>query len=381
MEVDGRRVTLMGLGRHGGGIGAARFLARHGARLTVTDRAAPEQLADSIAALHDCPVAEWRLGGHDERDFLESDLIVVNPAVPPNDPFVAVAERKGIPVATEIELFLEQCPGRIAGVTGSNGKSSTATMLANVLAAAGRRVWLGGNIGRSLLDDLPAIGPNDDVVLELSSFQLERLSGGARGVDLAVITNCTPNHLDWHGAYDEYRQAKQRLLRMQPATGRAVLNVDDPEVASWRNLARGKVSPPLADLDIPPLIVRGDHQRANARLAAAAAIAWGAVQTAVEAGLRQFTGLPHRLERIRVVEQRTFYNDSLSTTPQSTIAALAAFDAPVWLLVGGYDKGADFAALADAIAARSAGTACYGAVGKKLHAAVRDRASNYHWPA
>jgi UDP-N-acetylmuramoylalanine--D-glutamate ligase len=233
---------------------------------------------------------------------------------------------------------------------------------------------LGGNIGRSLLDDLPAIGPNDDVVLELSSFQLARLSDGARGVDLAVITNCTPNHLDWHGAYDEYRQAKQRLLRMQPATGRAVLNVDDPEVVAWQNLARGKVSPPLADLDIPPLIVCGDHQRSNARLAATAAIDWGADQTAVEAGLRQFTGLPHRLERVRSLEQRTFYNDSLSTTPESTIAALATFDTPVWLLAGGSDKGADFATLADAIVARSAGTACYGAVGQKLHAAVRDRA-------
>lgn len=373
MEVTGRRVTLMGLGRHGGGVGAARYLVAQGARLTVTDRAGPEQLADSLAALEGHPVARWRLGGHDRRDFLETDLVVVNPAVLPGDPFVFAAAGAGVPITTEIELFLARCPARIAAVTGSNGKSSTTSMLASILSAAGHRVWLGGNIGRSLLEDLPAIGPDDDVVLELSSFQLARLGRDTRGVDLAVITNCTPNHLDWHGSYGEYRRAKQRLLQMQPATGIAILNDDDAEVAGWRTLARGSVVPPLVNSRIPALNVPGTHQRANARLAAAAAIAWGADQAALEEGLRQFTGLPHRLARVREIEGRTFFDDSLSTTPESTIAGLRAFAAPVWLLAGGYDKGADFAALADAIVARAAGAAFYGATADQLHAAVAQR--------
>lgn len=374
MEVAGRRITIMGLGRHGGGVGAARYLSRQGAQVTITDRADPAQLADSIAALESYAIASWRLGGHQAGAFCDADAIVVNPAVPPGDPLLESAARAGIPLLTEVELFLERCPARIAAVTGSNGKSSTTAMLAACLSVAGQRVWLGGNIGRSLLEDLPAMAPADCVVLELSSFQLARLSDAVRGVDLAVVTNCAPNHLDWHGSYEDYRAAKQRLLRLQSATSTTVLNSADPETASWAGFVQGRLLAPAADAAIPALLVPGAHQRQNARLAAAGAAAWGAEPSAIDEALRGFTGLPHRLERVAEIAGRTFYNDSLATTPESTCAALAAFDSPVWLLAGGYDKGADFAPLVAAIAERAAGVAFYGAVGKTLHTGlVRER--------
>lgn len=366
MDWAGRRVTIMGLGRHGGGLGAARFLSARGAVVTVTDQASEQSLAESIAALDDLPIARWRLGGHDEDDFLAADAIVVNPAVKPDHPLLALAESAGVPLTSEIELFLERCPARVAAVTGSNGKSSTAAMLASILEAAGHRVWLGGNIGRSLLDDLPRIEPEDDVVLEVSSFQLVRMTGRLRPFQLAVVTNCAPNHLDWHGNYDAYRQAKQRLLDLQPADSLAVLDDQDGELAGWTELVRGRLVRPWPDHDLPELKVRGAHQRKNAQLAAAAASAWGPDSGTVQQGLGNFSGLPHRLQQVATIAGRAFYNDSLATTPESTSAALDAFDGRVWLLAGGSDKGTDFAQLGAKIAARAAGAAFFGATGDRL---------------
>jgi UDP-N-acetylmuramoylalanine--D-glutamate ligase len=157
MDVQGKRVTLMGLGRHGGGVAAARWLARHGAVVTVTDASSAESLASSIAELQGEPIAAWRLAGHAERDFEQAEIVVVNPAVKPGHPLVELAVARGARVTTELELFLERFPGRAIGVTGSNGKSTTAAMIAEILAADGRDARLGGNIGRSLLTDLPSM--------------------------------------------------------------------------------------------------------------------------------------------------------------------------------------------------------------------------------
>ncbi|MBL9124230.1 MAG: UDP-N-acetylmuramoyl-L-alanine--D-glutamate ligase [Planctomycetaceae bacterium] len=370
MDLAGRRVTVMGLGRHGGGVGAVRFLAAQGARVTVTDRLSADLLSESLSELDDCPGITWHLGGHAERAFRDAELIVVNPAVRPDDPWLVAAAAAGSELTTEIELFLARAPARVAAVTGSNGKSSTAAMLASILEAAGRRVWLGGNIGRSLLGALDRMRPDDAVVLELSSFQLQRLRPTGRGIDLAVITNCVPNHLDWHGTFAAYCAAKQQLLRLQPADSFAVLNVADPVVATWRHEVRGQLQPACPATKIPSLAIAGQHQRENASLAAAAAEAWGADGAAIETGLQRFAGLPHRLERIGEIGGREFYNDSLATTPESTRAALQAFDRPIWLLAGGYDKGADFDELVRAIAARASGVAFYGAVGDRLQAAL-----------
>jgi len=372
MDVAGLRVTVMGLGRFQGGVSAARYLAQRGAIVAVTDLAPAEKLAESIAALADVPIARWRLGEHCEGDFSDTDLVVVNPAVKPGNRFVELARSHGVRLTSEIELFLAECStGNVVGVTGSNGKSTTSAMIAAILSADGRKTWLGGNIGASLLDELPRIAPSDWVVLELSSFQLARLSIDVRWPRIAVVTNCSPNHLDWHPDYDDYRRAKQRLVQRVPAEGATVLNDEDGEVATWRDLSHAKVFGPVADDEIPPLRIPGGHNRQNARLAAAATRAVGVSPCAIDRGLRVFSGLPHRLERVAEIAGRTFYNDSLATTPESAIVALRAFDQPIWLLAGGSDKGANFAEFAREVATRAHGAIFYGQTGPRLAALAR----------
>jgi len=366
MEFSGQRVTVMGLGRHGGGVAAARWLAAQGAIVTVTDLADERALADSLTALRGAAVARYQWGGHRERDFREADMVVVNPAVRPRDRWVELAAAAGAKITSEIELFLNRCPGRVVGVTGSNGKSTTAAMTAAMLAADGRRVWLGGNIGRSLLGELESIGADDWIVLELSSFQLHWLSAQARLPEAAIVVNCTANHLDWHASWPDYVAAKQRLLAEQVPGGVAVVNDRDPETARWGSLVRGRLTKPWDDACIPPLGVPGDHNRTNAGGAAAAAEALGCAPQAIARALREFRGLPHRLELVAEIAGRKFYNDSMATTPESVVAAVNALGPRVWFLVGGYDKGVDYRAMIARLAGGARGAAFYGAVRDKL---------------
>lgn len=370
MELEGKRATVMGLGRFGGGVAAARWLAEQGARVTVTDLAGQSELAESLAALQGVPIEGFCLGGHAEDDFRRADLVVVNPAVQPGNPLVEIARGAGARLTSELELFLQHCPAPVIGVTGSNGKSTTAAMTAAILRAEGRRAWLGGNIGRSLLGNLAEIRPDDWAVLEISSFQLHWLGPQVPGARIAVVTGCSPNHLDWHGGWPAYVAAKQRILTGQPTHGVAVLSEHDPEVATWAGLVRGQKVPLPALESLPPLRVPGEHNRRNAALAARAALAAGCSQAAVRRGLEGFGGLPMRLEWFAVIEGRRFYNDSTSTTPESTAAALEAIDEAVWLLAGGRQKGCAMERLTAAAAARARGAAFFGQSGKSLRADV-----------
>lgn len=333
----------MGLGRHGGGAAAARYLAEHGAIVTVTDLADAAALAVSIAALADAPIERFTLGRHDERDFTRADLVIVNPAVTPDNRFIALARQSGARIASEIELFLEECSASVIGITGTVGKSTTAAMTAAAIEASGRRAWLGGNIGHSLLADLPQIRSDDWVVLELSSFQLHWLSDDARWPQFAALTNFAPNHLDWHPNVEHYCQSKQRLL-------------DHAE----------RVIEPWRGPDVPPLRVPGCHNSANAALAAACAGAAGGDRGPIERALAEFRGLPHRLALVAEIDGRRFYNDSKATTPEAAIAALEAMNRPTWILLGGHDKGVDLAPLCRAISRRARGAALFGAVVSKL---------------
>jgi len=373
-DYRGRHVTIMGLGHFGGGAAAARWLARQEAMVTVTDLADENALADSLALLADLPIAAMHLGGHHEEDFQGADLVVVNPAVRPNSPWLQVARQSGARLRTEIELFIEACPAQIVGVTGSNGKSTTAAMIASILRAAGHRALLGGNIGGSLLEQLPEIGPGDWAVLEISSFQLWHFSPDARMPRVAVVTGCTPNHLDWHDTFDEYAAAKQRILDGQTSDDIAVLNTHDLEVASWPHLVRGRLIPlpPLEEL--PPLSLPGEHNRVNAACAAAAALGADCDRQAVQQGLQSFRGLPQRLQWLAVIEGRPIYNDSTATTPESTIAALRAMDVPTWLLAGGMNKGCRFDPLAAEIARRARGAVFFGASREELRRCLAAKA-------
>jgi UDP-N-acetylmuramoylalanine--D-glutamate ligase len=402
-EFRGKRVTVMGLGSFGGGIGAVQFFVAQGANVTVTDLKPAEELAGALHAIGGSDGVVLHLGGHSEKDFSDTDLIVASPAVPRESRYLKIARDAGIAVTSEMNLFWERNRGRTIGVTGSNGKSTTTAMI-NALLTGGEgsgeletiggltpparrvaeqsrpRVWLGGNIGKSLLPVVDQIAAGDWVVLEISSFQLEDLAALEPNPHVAVVTNFSPNHLDRHGSVEAYRAAKQNLLRWQTADRFAVLNQSDPDVSGWptkaqkiwfgredegrqgmfavgfdayRRRALFRFGPreqvlPLGNwLNLP-----GVHNFQNALAASCAALVLGNGRAEIEAGLTKFTGLPHRLQLVAETAGRKFYNDSKATTPEATLLALDSFRAPVVLLAGGYDKGLDLAELARGIVGR-----------------------------
>jgi len=405
-DFSGKRVTVMGLGAFGGGIGAVKFLSAQGALVTVTDLKPAAELAPALDQIADCPGVELRLGGHIERDFRKTDLVVASPAVPKQSRFLQAARDAGVPVTSEMNLFWERNPGRTICVTGSSGKSTTTALIYALLSgsswvsrgdpahiphqgtaalrspvpgAARQCVWLGGNIGKSLLPVLAEIQSADWVVLELSSFQLEDLSPCKPNPHVAVVTNFFPNHLDRHGSVEAYRHAKENILRWQTSDRLAILNQSDPDVSLWktharkywfgredegrqglfavgfdaykrralyRNGPREQVLPLGNWLSLP-----GVHNFQNALAAACTALVLGASASDVAAGLSAFEGLPHRLQLVAETAGRKFFNDSKATTPEAALRALDAFRAPVVLLAGGYDKSIDLADLARGIVA------------------------------
>ncbi len=389
---DCKRVTVMGLGLFGGGAQAARYFAARGAAVTVTDLRTEAELAESVEFLDEFDIA-WRLGGHDESDFTSAHMVIVNPAVSPGDRYVAAARAGGARVTSEAELVIELCRKRgcpVLGVTGTNGKSTTAAMLGAMMAQRHRGALLGGNIGGSLLPAVESAAPGTPVVMELSSFQLHRLDESGLSPDVAAVTNMSPNHLDWHGSVDEYYRAKAGILRHQDEDSAAVLNLDDPGSRALFEAVRGRafgfsVGSPrdhpsfagpgafvidgyitvrtehvctsglhlgrlraLAICPVDALKLPGDHNLADALAAAAAAWAGGASREDLSAGLAAFTGLPDRMESVAIVGGVTYINDSVATTPISAAASLRAVPTPVVLIAGGHDKGLDFAPLAEA---------------------------------
>ena len=374
-EFRGLRVTVMGLGRFGGGLGAARFLADNGARVTVTDLQTEDRLSVSVSKLRGMNI-RFVLGGHYFRDFTETDMVVVNPAVPMDSPFVKMARRYRRKLITEIGLFVERCPATVCGVTGSNGKSTTVSMLQSILESSGKRHWVGGNIGGSLLSDLSSIKPDDIVVLELSSFQLEWLRELKWSPHIAAVLNVMPNHLDRHGSFENYIEAKTAILDFQETIHRAVLIRDDPVTRSLSMRARAKIIWVGADLAIPgislvdgviersryrehkPIIeagrlrVPGSHMVMNAMAASACAVAMKLDPEIIGRGLASFRGLPHRLEFVGESKGIRFYNDSKATTPEAAAAGVLAFDAPVIPILGGYDKKVQFRDMARSMKGR-----------------------------
>lgn len=395
------RVTVMGLGRFGGGVAAARFLASQGAQVAVTDLRQADELQESLAQLAEVPVAAWALGEHPERLFRECDLLVVNPAVRPDDPYVALARERGTPVTTEIDLFCRHNPAPVIGVTGSNGKSTTTALIYHLLQHAWqnvtRRAWLGGNIGISLLERLPDIRPEDLVVLELSSFQLELLRQHRFRPLIGILTNFTPNHLDWHGSLDAYQRAKQGLFDAQLTTDAALLPDESDDGARWRirgrllrfgthdtgengafledgvltlrcsqsGTSRGGSLEEALRFQQPPQLV-GRHNQLN--LAAACGAAWlaGAAPELFAPAVQSFQPLPHRLQQVAERCGRRFFNDSIATTPESAIQALRVFRQRIILLAGGYDKGQDLSQFAAEIRRHAAAVVLMGQTAESL---------------
>ena len=362
VEPHGQRVTVMGLGRFGGGVGVARWLAEAGVCVTVTDLQDDADLAPALQELaplvHDGRV-HLHLGGHQERDFVDCDCVVVNPAVPMpwENRFLLAARRAGVALTTEIGLTVERLSRRrVIGVTGTAGKSTTAAMIHHAVGGLGRRCHLGGNIGGSLLGRLDDIKPDDWVVVELSSAMLWWLGDAALAFGhagwsphVAVMTNLQPNHIDWHGTVEHYQRSKESIFRFQePGDHRLDAADADPGQAI-------------------PLAIPGGHNLANARLAVATAARIGLDPEAAARTLASFPGLPHRLELVTERDGRRFFNDSKATTPESTCLAVAAFDdsRTVHLLAGGYDRKADLSRIVE-LSPRLAGLYTMGATGRSL---------------
>jgi len=398
-EFRGARVTVMGLGLHGGGVASARFFARMGARVTVTDLRSPDILAPSLKALEEFDI-RYVLGQHREEDFAAADIVIKNPAVRADSPFLQKARR----VETDISIFLAHSQSPLIAVTGSKGKSTTASALAHVLREVRRPVLLGGNITVSPLDFLEQTSPDVTVVLELSSWQLGDLRGkGILKPRIAILTCIYPDHLDYYGSMEAYVADKKVLFESLEPESFAICNADQewsrfcvrdtranilwfhdslssglettgladiaPAFGGWlapQSSSNGQTARPhdsahtsLAgygrlpgssevELLVPAeLKVPGMHQKMNLLAAALGLRAYGIGAEEIASALACFPGIPHRLEYVASCREVHYYNDSAATIPDAAIAAVESFEAPVILIAGGSDKKSDFSAFAD----------------------------------
>jgi UDP-N-acetylmuramoylalanine--D-glutamate ligase len=390
----GRRVLVLGLGRFDGGLETVRFLRAEGAQVLVSDAAPRESLAEP-AARAEALGATLRFGPQAPSLLEGREAVLVNPAVPFDHPVLEAARARGVPVTTEINVVLARSRAPVLAVTGTKGKSTTATLLASMLAAAGHRVHLGGNIGRPLVARLDDVGPADRVVLELSSFQLWWTRALGRSPHVTVVTNLLRDHLDRHGSPGAYAEAKRAALDFQGPEDLAVLPADDPAVraAGWLEAGRGRrvlygpggafvlegrrvcrAGAPQAGADLEGLRLLGAHNRRNVLAAAAAVRASGeASWEHVARGAHAVEPLPHRLQPVTEVDGVLYVDDSNGTQPDSTRAALRAVGRPVVLILGGKDKGADPADLLEDVAARARAVVTTGSTGPALAARLSGR--------
>lgn len=360
MDWKGKRVVIIGAARQG--LALAEYLAGKGAKVALNDARPAEQLAEAQERLANSKI-EWVLGEHPLSLLDKTKLLCPSGGVSADLPLVVAARRKGIPISNDSQIFLEAAPCTVVGVTGSSGKTTTVTLVARILRSMeGRRVWLGGNIGNPLISNVDQMGPEDLAVMELSSFQLEWMT---RSPQVAALLNLAPNHLDRHGTMAEYAAAKLHILDFQNEDDVAVIAREDKGAWAMAGRARGRLlsfgirelpesglgsfvrgkqiwlrdaagERPLLPLAAIELL--GQHNLLNVLAASTIASAVGADAKAIKAGVVGFRGAPHRLEWVRTVNGADWYNDSIATSPQRSIAALKAFDKPLVLMLGGRDK-------------------------------------------
>ncbi len=353
MDLRGKRVLVMGLGLQGSGMAAARYVAQQGAIVRVTDMKSPEILAPSIQALAGLPI-EFILGRHREEDFLWAEMVIRNPGVPRTSPYLRLAQEHGAQTEMEIALFFLACPGRIIGITGTRGKTTTTMLLYEILRkSSGKPTVLGGNVaGVETLSLLPQITADTQVVLELSSWQLEGLAPHAISPSVSIMTNVYPDHLNTYSGMEEYAEAKANIFRHQSATDLSVFNYDNPWTRrfgeespsnTWftslergGSFARGSSSIEPFVFTETPLV--GRHNLENVLLATTTARLLGITDADIRETARTFRSVSHRLDEVRVVRGVRYVNDSTSTTPVAGRVGIEAFNAPIVLVAGGNTK-------------------------------------------
>ena len=364
---EGKRVLVVGLGESGKA--AARFFHSRGARITVADRRSAAELEGAIEEFRGLDV-ELALGEHSRDVFLAQDLIVPSPGVPWDLSQLNSAREEGIHVAGELEIASRELRGNVVGITGTNGKTTTTSLIGHIFETAGLTTAVGGNIGRPVLDLVETSRDSTWNVLELSSFQLEAMTSFR--CRIAVVLNVTPDHLDRHGTFEAYAGAKAQIFAPQQADDFAVLNQDDTTCRTFEKLVKGRTiwfsrTRPLAEgicasdgwilrngqricsTDLP---IRGTHNLENALAAVGAASAAGIGDEAIARGLGSFQPVEHRLEFVRRLDGVDYYNDSKATNVDAAIKALESFDKGVWLVLGGRDKKSDYKALEPAMQGR-----------------------------
>ncbi len=399
MELEGRRVLVVGAAASG--IAAARFLLDRGARVTLSDGRPLEELPEARELAEQRGVAV-EAGGHTEKTFIEQDLVVASPGVPANLAQIEAARARGIPVIGEPELASRFLRGRIVGITGSNGKSTTTALTGKVLEAAGFHTQVGGNIGKeygpAMIEMVATSRPETINVVELSSFQLETISELRAAA--AVVLNVTPDHLDRHGTFENYIETKARIFASQTEEDFAVLNADDAvcrryaaqtraqvrwfsrvravEAGAWVEdgdvVSSGVGIPTLTMFGVEEIPLKGAHNLENVLAAVAVAALLGAEPQRVRQGVREFRGVEHRLEYVAGVNGVEFYNDSKGTNVDATVKALEAFGpkTPLLVILGGQDKDSDYRPLAPLLAERARCALLIGTAAEKIASHLGD---------
>ena len=393
MELKGKKVLVVGLGKSG--LAAALFLRHRGAQVTVSDIRSAEALAKDIPALLEEGI-NVEAGGHGLLTFRRQDLIVVSPGVPLDTPELVQAKALGRPIIGELELAARFLKGKILAVTGSNGKTTTTSLLGEILEKAGLPTLVGGNIGVPVVALIEESADQTWSVLEVSSFQLETTEQFHPRI--AVILNITPDHLDRHGTFENYALAKERIFAAQDENDYAVLNADNLRAAAAAERSKGRVfwfsiehavdqgawveggqilfrsakdAHPESVLPLAGIPLKGDHNVENVLAAVCAARLADASIEAIRAGVEGFKAVEHRLEYVATLNGVEIYNDSKATNVDATAKAIAAFPSNIHLILGGKDKNSDYTQLSDLLRARVRAVYTIGSAAAKIESQLQ----------
>jgi UDP-N-acetylmuramoylalanine--D-glutamate ligase len=391
----GKRVLILGAARQGQAL--ARWLALHEAHVTLSDKRLEADLEPVRRALADLPI-EWAPGGHPLELLDKADVLCLSGGVPLTLPIVVEAQKRGIPLSNDTQIFMEAAPCKTVGITGSSGKTTTTALLGKMAETSYKErvghAWVGGNIGDPLINYVDEMHLGDLAILEISSFQLDQMSISP---NIAAILNVTPNHLDRHGTMEAYTAAKARILDFQGKDDVAILGRDDPGAWNLRDRVKGKLySFGLSDLPLErsgayvrdglyhlrdgnayillpiqnAIHLRGDHNRLNVLAAVTIGHAAGLNLDAMLEAIEDFRGVPHRLELVRELHGVKWYNDSIATAPERTIAAIRSFDEPIVLMLGGKDKDLPWEDLAALVRERVDHVVVFGQAAEKILGAL-----------
>ena len=374
-DLKDKRITIMGLGLNQGGLGVARLLAKAGAKILITDLKTKKELGPSLEKLKDFDI-KYILGRHREEDFINTDMVIQNPAVPHNSKYLKIARTHEVPIETDLGLFLQLCPSKnIIAVAGTKGKSTVSQLIYRIFKEAQKDTILAGNIGISVLDVLEKINPQTWLILEISTWQMEGIKNRKFHPQTAVLTNILPDHLDRYRNYKEYIRSEKLIFKHQKSNDNLIVNYDNEETIKIKKetglpiywfSAKEKIEPGCYLEDdklvfqsgeykttfakISDLLLPGLHNLENILAASTVGFIHNIPGKIILKALKNFPGVPYRLEFIGEFRGIKFYNDTCATTPEATLAALESFtEQPIILFLGGKDKKLNYENFGEAI--------------------------------